>query len=134
MELTTRLFAAVVLILISVALYHGANWLILFRNRQHSGQLEYFNPGTPAILFFTMPGCVPCKTFQHPAILRVKNSLGSQLQVIEINVEEQPDLAEKWGVLSVPTTFILNSQGKPCHVNHGATTAEKLIEQLSLVN
>jgi thiol-disulfide isomerase/thioredoxin len=134
MELTTRLFAAVVLILISVALFHGINWLILFRNRRHSGQLKYFNPGTPAILFFTMSGCVPCKTFQHPAILRAKNALGDRFQIIEIDVQEQPDLAEKWGVLSVPTTFILNAQGKACHVNHGTTTAEKLIEQLSIVN
>jgi hypothetical protein len=51
--------------------------------------------------------------------------------VIEIDASLQPELASQWGVVSVPTTFILDSQGQPKHVNHGLTSAEKLLKQLN---
>jgi thiol-disulfide isomerase/thioredoxin len=88
-------------------------------------------PGTPAILYFTTPDCVPCRTVQKPALQKVKERLGDQLQVIEVNALEQPEMAGRWGVLSVPTTFILDEGGKLKHINHGVTRAEKLIEQLN---
>jgi hypothetical protein len=53
-----------------------------------------------------------------------------RLQIIEINAYESPELAKEWGVLSVPTTFILDIQGTPRQVNHGVASAEKLLEQL----
>jgi hypothetical protein len=33
-------------------------------------------------------------------------------------------------VLSVPTTFILDREGKPRHVKHGFAFAEKLFKQI----
>ena len=45
----------------------------------------------------------------------------------------QPDLAQKWSVLSVPTTFVLDRNGKPRQVNHGFASTEKLEGQLRRV-
>ena len=70
---------------------------------------------------------------QRPAIQRVQQSIGERIKVVEVNAYEQPDLARQWGVLSVPTTFILDSSGKPLHINHGVTQAEKLLEQIQTV-
>jgi hypothetical protein len=56
--------------------------------------------------------------------------LGEKLQVVEIDATERPDLAKTWGVMSVPTTFLLDAHGKPRYVNNGVTRAEKLMEQL----
>jgi thioredoxin-like negative regulator of GroEL len=86
--------------------------------------------GHPSIVYFTTPDCTPCKTVQRPAILRLKQDLGEQFDLVEIDASEQPDLARQWGVLSVPTTFILDRQGKPLHVNYGVTRAEKLRAQI----
>jgi len=36
-------------------------------------------------------------------------------------------------VLSVPTTFIIDSQGRPRRVNHGVASAEKLLNQIEEV-
>ena len=52
------------------------------------------------------------------------------MQIIEIDATQEPELARDWGVLSVPTTFLLDAHGVARHVNHGATTAEKLLEQM----
>ncbi len=125
-----RLFLAAGLILLGLALYRGVAILSLSRARRQSTHLEHFQPGKPAILYFTTPDCAPCRTIQRPALSRLQNQLGERLQVIEVNAYDRPDLAKRWGVLSVPTTFILDAQGQPQHVNYGVTTTDKLYDQL----
>jgi thioredoxin-like negative regulator of GroEL len=60
--------------------------------------------------------------------------LGEQVEVVEVDAGEQPDLASRWGVLSVPTTFIVDAHGAPRQVNHGAVSAEKLARQVEAVS
>ena len=121
------------LVAAAVLAYTLANRLILRRAGKKRLGLEELIPGKAAILYFTMPGCVPCQTTQKPALARLKALTGGWVQVIEVDAVERPDLAESWGVLSVPTTFVIDSKGEPRRVNHGVTLAEKLLEQLEQV-
>ena len=95
--------------------------------------LENLKPGIPAILYFTSPTCVPCRTVQRPELARLADWLGEHYQLVQVDCTEQPELAEYWGVLSVPTTFIIDSHGQPRHINHGVTRADVLLEQLEKV-
>ncbi len=88
----------------------------------------------PTIVYFTTPDCAPCKTIQRPALRRLAEMLQDQLRVIEVNTYEDPEMAKEWGVMSVPTTFILDAAGAPKQVNYGATRAEKLLEQVRRVH
>jgi thioredoxin 1 len=92
--------------------------------------LEGSRPGVPAVLYFTTPDCAVCKAAQRPALQRLRERLGEAVQVIEIDACEQPAVADYWGVLSVPTTFIIDAQGQPRAVNHGLASLEKLTRQL----
>jgi len=92
--------------------------------------VENIGAGKPLLLYFTTPDCAPCKTMQRPAIERVWQLMGECLQVVEVDASTQPEIASRWGVLSVPTTFIIDTDGKPRHVNHGVANADKLIKQL----
>lgn len=125
-----RLFWSLMIIAGAILLIRLTLWLVLNRARniaQHSSAIE---PGRPSIIYFTTPDCVPCKTVQRPALQNALSQLGETFQLIEVNAYEKPDLARQWGVLSVPTTFILDSTGKPRYVNFGVTPAEKLVRQL----
>jgi thioredoxin 1 len=95
--------------------------------------LDEIKPGIPAILYFTTPECMPCKTIQRPALAQLQQWLGSNLQIVEVNAIQRKDLADYWGALSVPTTFVIDSSGEPRQVNHGVTSAEKLLSQLEKI-
>lgn len=116
-----------------MALYWLANRAILARARGKRLGLDSILPGIPAILYFTTPGCVPCKTVQRPALQSLQALLGDRLQIVEVDAEARPDLANYWGVLSIPTTFIIDSRGEPRRVNHGVAAAKKLLRQLEEV-
>ena len=65
----------------------------------------------------------------HTAI-KVNQALGEKVQVIEIDATERKDLADEWGILSVPTTLIIDKKRQTRQVNHGVVRAEKLLAQL----
>jgi thiol-disulfide isomerase/thioredoxin len=129
-DILFRLLFSVSIISAGLAVAWLANRLVLRRAQRSQSSLPLVHPGLPTILYFTTPDCLPCKTVQRPALQRLAEKMGDRLCVIEINAQEHPDLASQWGVLSVPTTFILDPAGRPRHVNHGVTRAEKLAEQL----
>ena len=128
-----RLIVLIAFGALAVAAYH------LFQRAQvrHAARLAPLDPllaalrpGVPAILYFTSPTCAPCKMQQRPAIQRLLNEMGDGVQVIEVDALEQPDVADRWGVLSIPTTFILDGHGQPREINYGVARVEKLRHQL----
>lgn len=125
-----RLIITVVISGLGLAVYLLGNRLILSSASSKVKRFASYQRGQPAIVYFTTPSCTPCKTVQRPAIEKLKKDLGEQLQVFEVDASAQPELAQDWGVFSVPTTFVIDSDGKPRHVNHGVATAEKLTHQL----
>lgn len=131
---TTSVVLRFGLAVVIIGLGAFAYWLISQRLlvRARSNVFTLFNqlPEKPVLVYFTTPDCVPCKTVQRPAIKRVVDVLGERLEVIEINAYEQPDLAKTWGVMSVPTTFVLDARGEARYVNNGVARAEKLLEQI----
>ena len=132
-ELLARAVWALVIGGIFVGLYWVANWVILTRAKGKRLALETVHPGIPTILYFTTPTCIPCKTTQRPALARLQERLGDSLQVVEVDATERSEVADYWGVLSVPTTFIIDSQGRPRRVNHGVASTQKLQMQLEEV-
>lgn len=129
-EILTRTLLALTIVGVGLGIYALTNRLVLTRASDKFKGLDGFSPGTPAILYFTTPTCVPCKTVQRPAIQQVQQTLGNRVQIIEVNASERTDLANEWGVMSVPTTFIIDKTGQPRQINHGVARAEKLLAQL----
>jgi thiol-disulfide isomerase/thioredoxin len=129
-DILVRLALAVGIILFGLLVYWWTNQRLLVRAQGNLSGLFPTLPNKPVIVYFTTPDCAPCKTVQRPAIQKVTTLLGESVQVVEIDATERPDLAKTWGVMSVPTTFLLDAHGEARFVNNGVTRAEKLMEQL----
>jgi thiol-disulfide isomerase/thioredoxin len=127
-DLLLRFLLAVGIIAVGIGLYWVLNQRLLARS--NISTLYGTPPNKPVLVYFTTPTCAPCKTVQRPAINQIARTLGEKLHVIEIDAVERPDLAKTWGVMSVPTTFLLDARGVARYVNHGVTRAEKLMEQI----
>ncbi len=129
-EILLRFGLAIGIIGLGAFAYWLINQRLLARARNNVFTLFNRLPNKPVLVYFTTPDCAPCKTVQRPAIDRVSHLLGEQLEVVEINAYEQPDLAKTWGVMSVPTTFVIDERGEARYVNNGVARAEKLLEQI----
>ncbi len=128
-----RLTLLLILALLAVLMVGGLRRWQVFRARRTALSdplISGLRPGIPAILYFSSPTCAPCRTQQRPALQRLLAELGDRVQVIEVNALEQRDVADRWGVLSVPTTVVLDWQGRPRAVNNGVTGPETLRRQL----
>jgi thioredoxin 1 len=84
----------------------------------------------PTVLYFWSEACTPCKLVQTPALDSLERET-SQVDVVRINAVAQTDLANTWGVMSVPTTILLNREGQPVHINNRAVQLPELKQQLS---
>jgi thioredoxin 1 len=129
-DILWRLFLAIGIIMVGAAAYWLINKRLLVRAKTNLFTLFKTLPRKPVLVYFTTPDCAPCKTVQRPAIEQVSNLFGEKLHVIEINAYERPDLARVWGVISVPTTFLLDARGEARFVNNGVARANKLMEQI----
>lgn len=129
-EILVRSALTIAIIAIGLFAYWLINQRLLVRAKSNIFTLFNQLPNKPVIVYFTTPDCAPCKTVQRPALNRVRQLLGEKLEVVEIDATQRPDLAKIWGVMSVPTTFLLDARGEARFVNNGVTRAEKLMEQL----
>ncbi len=129
-DVLVRLALAGGIVLFGLLVYWWINQRLLVRAQGNLAGLFTTLPKKPVIVYFTTPDCAPCKTVQRPAIQKVMTLYGENLEVVEIDATQRPDIAKTWGVMSVPTTFLLDARGEARFVNNGVTRVEKLMEQL----
>jgi thiol-disulfide isomerase/thioredoxin len=134
-DILYRTLLAFAIVAFGLAVFWAWNkWQLHRLSRAAQGRapgLEGLRTGAAAVLYFTTADCSVCRTAQKPALEQLKAAFGELIQVIEINATERPAVADHWGVLSVPTTFIIDPQGQPRRVNHGLTSRAKLAVQLA---
>ena len=130
MDILTRAGLALLIILSGISFYLLYQQWTKVRAPRLLSDLGLRRPGATTLVYFTTPTCVPCKTIQRPAIQKASQILGDALQVLEIDASERPDLATRWGVLSVPTTFVIDKNGKVRHINHGVKRTNQLLLQI----
>ncbi|XP_021737758.1 uncharacterized protein LOC110704271 [Chenopodium quinoa] len=86
------------------------------------------NSDKPVLVDFYATWCGPCQ-FMVPILEQVNTTLKDKIQVVKIDTEKYPEIADKYKIEALPT-FILFKDGKPCDRFEGALPADKLIQRI----
>lgn len=72
--------------------------------------------------------CQPCHIME-PVIEELEKELAGKVEIIKINVDDKPDEAQKYGVMSIPTYIVLK-EGKEIGRKIGVTAKDELLKLL----
>lgn len=72
--------------------------------------------------------CGPCR-MQSPILDELEEELGSKVKVCKLNVDDHPDIAQRFGVFSIPT-LIAFRDGAQISKAVGVQSLEKLVNML----
>jgi thioredoxin 1 len=78
----------------------------------------------PVLVDFWAPWCGPCR-MQGPIVEELAEDMGDQAVVGKLNVDENPEVASKYGIRSIPTIAVFKD-GQPVQGFVGVTRKETL--------
>lgn len=78
----------------------------------------------PVLVDFWAEWCTPCKAIA-PALEQISDELGEKVTIAKLDIDENPDTAGKYGVMSIPT-MILFKGGERAATKVGAAPKSHL--------
>jgi thioredoxin 1 len=90
---------------------------------------DVLQAGQPVVVDFWAEWCGPCRMIA-PALEEISSEMAGKVTVAKLNIDENPDVALRFGVRSIPT-LILFSGGKPAAIQVGALPKSRLVEWIN---
>lgn len=94
---------------------------------KYNFQNEVMESDKPVLLDFWAPWCMPCRMV-GPILEEIAEER-SDIKVGKINVDEQPELAGQFQVMSIPTLLVIKN-GKIVNQSVGAMQKEAILAML----
>ena len=83
---------------------------------------------TPVLVDFWAEWCVPCHMVS-PVVEEIGRDKGEQLHVAKLNIDENPDVTRKYGVMSIPTLMLFKGGEEVARVV-GARGKDALLREI----
>lgn len=90
---------------------------------------KVINQDIPVLVDFWAPWCGPCKML-GPVLEEVEKEIGSKAVIAKVNVDEEQDLAVKFGVSSIPTMIVFK-KGEAIDRSVGFLNKEKIVKLIT---
>lgn len=90
-------------------------------------QNEVISSDKPVLLDFWAPWCGPCRTVV-PLVEEIADER-PDIKVCKVNVDEQPELARQFRVMSIPTLVVMKD-GKVVNRDSGAKSKRAILAML----
>lgn len=99
-----------------------------FKVTKENFEKEVLKETKTVMLDFWASWCGPCQMLL-PIVESLAEEVSDKYKICKINVDEQPELAQQFDVMSIPTLVIMKS-GKLVKRSVGGKSKEQLIEML----
>lgn len=89
---------------------------------------EIISAKKPTLVDFFATWCGPCK-MQAPILDQVKQTVGDEATIIKIDVDRNPELAQRYNVRSIPTLIVF-VEGEAVWRGYGLHQADQLVDKI----
>jgi thioredoxin 1 len=93
-------------------------------------QGEVVESDVPVLVDFWAEWCGPCRMV-GPVVDEISEDYAGRIKVAKLDVDAEPGLASRFGVLSIPT-IVLFKDGEVIEQSVGAKPKDRLVRELNL--
>ena len=94
-----------------------------------SFEADVLKSSAPVVVDFWAEWCGPCRMIA-PALEEIAAQLGEKVKIVKLNVDENPNVAAKYGIMSIPTLMLFKN-GEIASRQVGAAPKQKLAQWIS---
>lgn len=84
----------------------------------------------PEVFYFYTQDCVQCRAQQWPALEELAERLPERFTMHRIDALAEPGLADRFGIITVPSTVVVDRTGHVHALNYGYADVDRLEQQV----
>jgi thioredoxin len=93
-------------------------------------QTDVVNASVPVVVDFWAPWCGPCRLL-GPIVDRIADQFAGKAKVGKVNIDENQELAVKYGITNIPRVLIFKGGDQPVNTIVGLTSEAELAKAVN---